>query len=130
MYRVGLAIFILLACLSDMAWLHQNVAPPRMWDDSSYLAESVVLYRTLQESGLKAFLVECSKPSRGGHPPMMKILSLPFYFIFQPSTNAALYAYTFLIIVFYVYLFLLTRLLLNSEKIALLAVIITCLLPL
>ena len=61
---------------------------------------------------------------------MVKILPVPFYFVFGPGTNSALYAYTFLIALFCIYLFLLTRALVQSEEIAFLAVAITVAFPL
>jgi hypothetical protein len=125
-----LGAFILLVCLSDIAWLHLSVAPPRYFDDSQYLAEGVQLYHIFKENGIKEFLKNCTYPSRGGHPPMMKILPMPIYLVSQPTMNSGLYAYTLLIPVFCIHLFLLTRALFYSESIALLAVIITCLFPL
>ena len=129
MYRMGLGVFIFLACLANIVWIHHNAAPPRMWDDASYLGESAALYQTLRQEGLSAFLAECGRPSRGGHPPALKVLPLFFYMALQPGTRPALYAYTLLIPVFCIYLFLLTRTLLGHEKPALLAVVITGLFP-
>jgi hypothetical protein len=127
--RVGLAAVIIVICAVDVTWIRQNTAPPRMFDDSYYLIESVDLYHTLQEQGLVRFLVDSTIQSRRGHPPMTKILPVFAYLFFGPGTNAALYAYTVLIAVFCLYLFLLARELLDSEAKALVAVVITCLFP-
>ena len=129
MARIGLAAFILVMCALDVAWIRQNTAPPRMFDDSAFLIESVDLFRTLQEEGVGAFLTGTTIYSRRGHPPMMKTLPTFTYLFLGLGTNAALYAYTVLIAVFCVYLFLLARQLLDSDAKALLAVVITCLFP-
>jgi 4-amino-4-deoxy-L-arabinose transferase-like glycosyltransferase len=129
MARAGLAAVIVVMCAVDVVWIRQNTAPPRMFDDTFYLIESVDLYRTLQEQGLVKFLEDSTIHSRRGHPPMMKILPVFAYLFLGPGTNAALYVYTVLIAVFALYLFLLARELLDSEAKALLAVVITCLFP-
>jgi hypothetical protein len=129
MPRIGLAAFVVIICAFDVVWIRQNTAPPRMFDDSYYLIESVDLFRTLEDRGLGGFLAETTIHSRRGHPPMMKILPTFMYLFLGPGTNAALYAYTVLIAVFCLYLFLLARELLDSEAKALLAVVITCLFP-
>ena len=129
MPRIGLALFVVVMCAFDVAWIRQNSAPPRMFDDSYYLIESVDLFHTFQDKGAGAFLADTTVHSRRGHPPMMKILPTFMYPFFGPGTNAALYAYTVLIAVFCLYLFLLGRELLDSEGKALLAVVITCLFP-
>ena len=129
MPRFGLAVFALAMCAINVVWIRENTAPPRMWDDAYYLTESVDLFHTFQDKGLGAYLWETTVHSRRGHPPMMKILPTFIYPFLGPGTNAALYAYTVLIAVFCVYLFLLARELLASEGKALLAVVITCLFP-
>lgn len=130
MAKIGLAVFVLLMCLLDVVWIRQNAAPPRMFDDSSYLSESVDLYYTLQDHGVVRFIAGCLTPSREAHPPMMKILPVPMYVMLEPGTDAALYGYALLIPVFCVYLFLLCRELAGRDLPALLAVIVTCLFPL
>ncbi len=129
-HRLALGGFILLVCLLNMVWIRLNVAPPRMYDDAVYLADSVVAYDALRERGVISFVGQCLLPTRGIHPPMMKILPIPVYLVLGPGTNAALYAYTLLIPVFCVYLFLLAGVLLEDDLAALLAVVITCLFPL
>src|SRR5262245_10254130 len=79
-----LIAFILAMCVGDVVWIRLNAAPPRMFDDSVYLIESVDLYHTLQERGLVAFLNESLTHSRAGHPPMMKILPVPMYLLLGP----------------------------------------------
>ena len=129
MPRVGLALFVVVMCAFDVVWIRQNTAPPRMWDDAYYLIESVDLFHTLQDEGLGAFLAGTTVHSRRGHPPMPKILPTVAYAALGPGTNSALYAYTALIVVFCLYLFLLARELIGGEGRALLAVAITCLFP-
>jgi hypothetical protein len=129
MARVGLTAFIVVMCAVDVVWIRQNTAPPRMFDDSAFLIESVDLYHTLREQGLVRFLADSTLHSRRGHPPMMKVLPVFMYLVLGPGTNAALYAHTVLIAVFCLYVFLLARELLDSEAKALLAVVITCLFP-
>jgi 4-amino-4-deoxy-L-arabinose transferase-like glycosyltransferase len=129
MARIGLAAFIVIMCAVNVGWIHQNTAPPRMFDDSYYLIESVDLYHTLQDEGLLKFLADSTLHSRQGHPPMTKILPVFAYSVLGPGTKEALYVYTLLIAVFCLYLFALARELLDSEGKALLAVVITCLFP-
>ena len=128
-YRLALGIFIAAICAVDVLWIQTNVAPPRMYDDAVYLADSVHLFQTLQERGLVPFLWESAEATKG-HPPMIKILPVPFYFVFGPGTAAALYAYTLLIAIFCIYLFLLARELFHSDKIALIAVVMSVAFPL
>jgi 4-amino-4-deoxy-L-arabinose transferase-like glycosyltransferase len=128
--RLVLAAFIFLVCVSDVLWIRLNVAPPRLWDDATYFVQSTELYQTLKQRGFIAFLSDCTIPVRAGHPPMIKILPVPCYLAFGPSINSALYAYTLLIPVFCIYLFLLTRALFRDERIATVAVMITCFFPL
>jgi hypothetical protein len=130
MSKIGLAVFILLMCLLDVVWIRHDAAPPRMFDDSMYLTESVDLYYTLRDHGVVRFVVDSLTPSRGAHPPMMKILPVPMYLALRPGTDAALYCYALLIPVFCVYIFLLARELVGQNPPALLAVIVTCLFPL
>jgi len=128
--QTGLAVFITLMCALDALWIRQNLAPPRMFDDSQFLIESLDLHEALEKNGLRKFLEESLTPARGFHPPMIKILPVPMYLLFGPGDRPALYSYTLLIPVFGIYLFLLTRTLTGNEKTALLAVVITCLFPL
>ena len=128
--KIGLAVFILLMCLLDVVWIRQDTAPPRMFDDSVYLTESVDLYNVLREHGVVRFLGASLTPAAGAHPPMIKVLPVPIYLVLGPGTDAALYGYTLLIPVFCVYLFLLGRELTGRDQPALLAVIVTCLFPL
>jgi 4-amino-4-deoxy-L-arabinose transferase-like glycosyltransferase len=127
--RVALAILIAAICAVNVLWIRTNVAPPRMYDDSIYLADSVHLFQTAQQRGLLPFLRECATATKG-HPPMIKILPVPLYFLFGAGTAQALYSYTLLIPVFCVYLFLLARELSDSEEIAFLAVAMTTAFPL
>jgi 4-amino-4-deoxy-L-arabinose transferase-like glycosyltransferase len=127
--RIVLAAFVLAMCVLDVVWIRQNVAPPRMFDDSYYLIESVDLFHTLRDRGVVPFLRGTTVHSRQGHPPMMKLLPVFMYLVLGPGVNAALYAYTVLIPVFCLYLFLLARELLDSEAEAVLAVVIACLFP-
>ena len=129
MARIGLAAFVVIMCAVNVVWIHQNTAPPRMFDDSYYLIESVDLYHTLQDEGLVGFLADSTLHSRRGHPPMTKILPVFAYLALGPGTNAALYAFTVLIAVFCVYLFVLALEFVDSEAKALLAVVIICLFP-
>jgi 4-amino-4-deoxy-L-arabinose transferase-like glycosyltransferase len=100
-----------------------------MYDDSVYLADSVHLLHTAQEQGLVPFLHECAIATKN-HPPMIKILPIPLYLLFGPGTAQALSAYTLLIPIFCIYLFLLARELSDSEEVALLAVAMTAAFPL
>src|SRR5687767_250932 len=129
MARIGLAVVIVVICAVNVVWIRHNTAPPRMFDDLYYLIESVDLHHTLREEGLVSFLADSPIHSRRGHPPMTKILPVFAYLFLGPGTTAALYAYTVLIAVFCLYLFLLARDVLDSEPKALLAVVITCLFP-
>ena len=128
-YRLALGILIVVICAANVLWIRINVAPPRMYDDAVYLTDSVKLFQTIQERGLAPFLRECAEATKG-HPPMIKILPVPFYFLFGPGTASALYAYTLLIAIFCIYLFLLARELFHSEEIAIFAVIICTAFPL
>jgi hypothetical protein len=121
---------ILAACLSNLLWIELNVAPPRMWDDAEYLADSVTTYHALERRDWTGFLRAASQPARGVHPPMTKLVPIPMYVLFGPGTSSALYAYTALIPVFCVYVFLLGRLITRSTRTAVLAVVVTCCFPL
>src|SRR5258708_39834449 len=107
-YRVVLGILILAICVVNVLWIRTNVAPPRMYDDSVYLADSVHLLQTAQQRGFLPFLRECAEATKG-HPPMIKILPIPLYILLGPGTAQALYSYTLLIPIFCVYLFLIAR---------------------
>ena len=120
-YRLVLGMLILTICAVDVLWIRTNVAPPRMYDDSVYLADSVHLFHTAKEQGVLSFLRECATATKK-HPPMMKILPIPLYLLFGPGTAQALYAYMLLIPIFCVYLFLLARELTESEQAAAVAV--------
>src|SRR6185369_13907662 len=128
-YRIVLGILILTICVVNVLWIRTNVAPPRMYDDSIYLADSIHLLQTAKQQGFGPFLRECAIPTKD-HPPMIKILPIPLYLLFGPGTAQALYAYTLLIPIFCVYLFLLARELSDSEEVALLAVAMTTAFPL
>src|SRR6185436_10213229 len=128
--RGALAVFVLVMCLADVAWIRLNVAPPRMFDDTLFLTGSLTLYHTLQEQGWGPFLLACTLPAREWYAPMTQILPVPFYFLWGPGTNTALYGFLLLIPVFCVYVFLLGKALLGDEKTALLSVLVTCLFPL
>lgn len=128
-YRLALGILIGVFCAANLLWIHSNAAPPRMYDDAVYLTDSVRLFLTLHERGLTPFLRECAEATKG-HPPMIKILPVPFYFLFGPGTASALYAYTLLIAVFCIYLFLLARVLFASDEIAILSVAMCAAFPL
>ena len=128
-YRLALGILIVVICAANVLWIRINVAPPRMYDDAVYLTDSVKLFQTIQERGLAPFLRDCAEATKG-HPPMIKILPVPFYFLFGPRTASALYAYTLLIAIFCIYLFLLARDLFHSEEIAIFAVVICTAFPL
>src|SRR5438445_548639 len=127
--RVALVILIVAICAVDVLWIRISAAPPRMYDDSVYLADSVHLLQTAQQRGFLPFLRECAEATKG-HPPMIKILPIPLYFVFGPGTSQALYSYTLLIPIFCIYLFLLARELSDSEEIAFLAVAMTTAFPL
>ena len=127
--RIALVAFISLTCVVDVLWIHANVAPPRMYDDAVYLADSVNLFATLQNRGFVPFLRECLEATKG-HPPMIKILPVASYLLFGPGTASALYAYIPLIVIFCIYLFVLTRTLGQSDEIAFIAVAVTVLFPL
>src|SRR6266571_2734118 len=126
--RFALITFIGLLCVMDVLWIRTNAAPPRMYDDAVYLSDSVNLFATLQDRGVVAFLRECLEATKG-HPPMIKILPVPFYQVLGPGTASALYAYIPLILTFCLYLFFLTRAMVHSEEIAFLAVVVTALFP-
>jgi Dolichyl-phosphate-mannose-protein mannosyltransferase len=126
----GLVVWILVACVFNLIWIQLNAAPPRSWDDAEYLADSVTTYHALERGDLEEFLRLASRPARGVHPPMTKLLPLPMYVLFGAGTRPALYAFTALIPVFCVYVFLLGRVVSRNDKTAVLAVIITCCFPL
>ena len=127
--RIALVVFVALLCVVDVLWIRANAAPPRMYDDAFYLIDSVNLVGTLQERGLVPFLRECLEATKG-HPPMIKILPVPFYLLLGTGTASALYAYIPLIVIFCLYLYSLTKLLFSSEEIAFVAVVVTALCPL
>jgi len=128
--QIALAVFLALMCGLDVLWIRMNRAPPRMFDDTHFLIESLDVYEALHRQGFRGFVEESLKPARGFHPPMIKILPVPLYLLLGPGAPAALASFALLIPVFGVYLFLLTRRLAGSEKTALLAVVVTCLFPL
>jgi 4-amino-4-deoxy-L-arabinose transferase-like glycosyltransferase len=128
-YRIALGVLIVLICACNVLWILTNVAPPRMYDDAIYLTDSVRLVHTLHERGLLPFLRQCASATKG-HPPMIKILPVPFYLLFGTGTAQALYAYTALVAIFCVYLSLLARALLHSEEAALFAVVFCTAFPL
>ena len=122
--------WVALACLANVTWIHANVAPLRMWDDSEYLAGSVDTYHALERGDLKGFIRAASRPARGVHPPMTELVPLPMYVIFGPDTRSALYAYTCLIPLFCLYAYLLARAIVRDTAAAALAVVIMCTFPL
>jgi hypothetical protein len=128
--RIALVAWIFVVCLLNLLWVQLNAAPPRSWDDAEYLADSVYTYQPLQRGHLVEFVRRASRPALGVHPPMMKLLPIPMYVLFGTGTRPALYAYTALIPVFCVYVFLLARGVTTSGGAALAAVIVTCLFPL
>jgi hypothetical protein len=125
-----LVICIVIVCLLNLIWIHLNAAPPRSWDDAEYLADSVSTYHALERGELTEFLRAASRPARGVHPPMTKLLPIPMYALLGPGTKPALYAYTLLIPVFCVYVFLLGTAVSGSRRIGVLAVVVTCGFPL
>ena len=126
----GLVVLILVACVGNAIWIQRNNAPPRSWDDAEYLAESVATYHALERGDLIEFLRMSSRPARGVHPPMPKLFPIAAYALVGPGTRPALYAYTILIPVFCVYVFLLAREITRNERAAILAVAVTCCFPL
>jgi hypothetical protein len=125
-----LLVCIVLACVSNLIWIHMNAAPPRSWDDAEYLSDSVIAFHALERGDPIEFLRLASRPARGVHPPMTKLLPIPMYMVFGAGTRPALYGFTALIPLFCVYLFLLARTLSKDDSIAVLAVAITCCFPL
>lgn len=128
-YLLFLFIFILLVTISQLVWIKLNTAPPMMWDDAIYLTHSLNNYYTLIDNGILRFLCIFTQIITNSHPPLISVLPLPFYFVFGTGTFSALLVYTFFIIIFCIYLFLLTKEIFN-ERVALLAVVITSLFPL
>ena len=126
----GLVVWILFVCLFNLLWIHLNVAPPRMWDDAEFLADSVSTYHPLEQKDLIGFAREASRPARGVHPPMTKLMPIPMYILFGTGTSSALYSFTALIPLFCVYVFLLARLVSGNDTTAVVAVIVTCCFPL
>jgi hypothetical protein len=126
----ALAIWIILICVANLTWIRLNAAPPRSWDDAEYLVESVVTYNALAAGRIGEFARLASRPARGVHPPMVKLLPIPMYVLLGPGMRSALYAYTCLIPVFCVYLFLFAREVTRDERTGVLAVVITCCFPL
>jgi hypothetical protein len=129
-FPVGLVVWIFIACFFNLVWIQLNAAPPRMWDDAEYLAESVSTYHALEQRDLSGFVRAASRPARGAHPPMTKLLPIPMYVMFGPGTSSALYSFTVLIPLFCIYLFLLARLVSGNDRTAVLAVVVTCCFPL
>ncbi len=127
-YHLILFVLIFLATVSQIVWIKLNAAPPMMWDDAGYLIHSLNNYYTLIDDGMLKF-VQIFTQIITFHPPLITILPIPFYFIFGNSTFSSLLVYTFFIVTFCIYLFLLTKEILN-ERVALLAVTITSLFPL
>src|SRR4029453_14495523 len=72
--RACLVAWIVVACAANLIWFHRNLAPPRSWDDAEYLADSVSTYRPLQQGDLVEFLRRASRPARGVHAPMIKLI--------------------------------------------------------
>src|SRR5262245_12240913 len=105
----GLVACILVACLANAVWIQRNAAPPRSWDDAEYLARTVATYPAPERGDLIEFLRMSSRPARGVHPPMPKLLPIAMYVVAGPGTRPALYAYAILIPLFCVYVFLLAR---------------------
>ena len=126
----GLIACILVACVANVAWIQGNAAPPRSWDDAEYLAESVATYHALERGDLTEFLRMSSRPARGVHPPMAKLFPITTYVLMGPGMRPALYAYTILIAVFCVYVFLLATEITRNERAAMFAVAVTCCFPL
>ena len=126
----GSRVWVAVACLSNLLWIELNVAPPRMWDDAEYLADSVTAYDALERRDWRGFLRAASRPARSVHPPMTKLAPIPMYVLFGPGTSSALYASTALIPLFCLYVFLLARLISRSTGTAIVAVMVTCCFPL
>jgi hypothetical protein len=126
----ALIVCICVACLCNVVWIRLNAAPPRSWDDAEYLADSVSTYHALARGDLVAFARAASRPARSVHPPMTKLLPIPMYLVLGPGTRPALYAYTALIPVFCIYVFLLAALVCRRRDTAVLAVVVTCCFPL
>jgi hypothetical protein len=126
----GLIVCIGVACLCNVVWIRVNAAPPRSWDDAEYLADSVNAYHALARGDVIGFARAASRPARGVHPPMTTLVPIPMYVVLGPGTRPALYAYTALIPVFCIYIFLLATLVCRSRNTAVLAVVVTCCFPL
>jgi hypothetical protein len=126
----GLIACICVACLCNVIWIRLNAAPPRSWDDAEYLADSVQTYHPLARGDLIGFARAASRPARGVHPPMAKLMPIPMYVVLGAGTRPALYAYTALIPVFCIYVFLLAQLVCRRQETAVLAVVVTCCFPL
>ena len=126
----SLVVFIIVACVSNLIWIHLNAAPPRSWDDAQYLADSVRTFHALERGDMSEFLRAASRPARDVHPPMTKLAPIPMYVVFGAGFRSALYSYTILIPIFCVYLFLLARLITRDDGSAVLAVVVTCCFPL
>jgi hypothetical protein len=58
------------------------------------VAESVIAYQALQRGDVTGFLRPASRPARGVHPPITKLLPLPMYVLFGNGTRPVLYAFT------------------------------------
>lgn len=125
-----LAAIAATACLLNVAWIRQNAAPPRSWDDAEYLAESVTGDLVLERDGVPTFLRFATRPARGVHPPMPKLLPIASYVLIGRGTEPALYAFTLSIPIFCVYLFLLAERTTRSVEAGLVAVLVTCAFPL
>jgi hypothetical protein len=125
----GLVIWICAACLLNLLWIQLNAAPPRSWDDAEYLADSVSTYQPLARGDLAGFVRAASRPARGVHPPMTKLVPIPMYVLLGFGTRPALYGFTALIPVFCLYVFLLGTLVCRSRDAAVLAVVVTCCFP-
>ncbi len=126
--QLFLIALILFNTIFQIIWIKLNTAPPMMWDDAGYLIHSLNNYYALIDKGIMEFTRVFTKIIIF-HPPLITILPLPFYFLFGKSTFSSLLVYTFFIIIFCIYLFLLTRKIFN-KRVALLAVAITSLFPL
>ena len=82
---------IILACLLfglSLRWGHLDQSPPR-WDESGYLLQATVLYQTLADEGLRAFLQKVFNYDRG-KVMLITVIVQPFFSAFGASLKAAM----------------------------------------
>ena len=122
-----LAAWSFVFCLFTIFWIFKNTAPPS-WDQAHYLEASANLENTLKSQGILAFLDQTTRVI-GTKAPLLPILAIPLYLVFESSAQTALLVNILFFVIFVFFFFLLAREFVD-EKTAAASVLIVSTMPL